>query len=56
MTMAAAEMGGLFEDQAPRPLADRLRPTSLAEVLGQDHLIGAEGPIDWRSISPLASA
>lgn len=31
--------------EAPRPLADRLRPTSLAEVVGQDHLLGAEGPI-----------
>ncbi len=36
--------GGL-EDTAPRPLADRLRPRSLAEVVGQDHLIGPEGPI-----------
>jgi putative ATPase len=25
---------------APRPLADRLRPTALAEVVGQDHLLG----------------
>src|SRR5476649_2225880 len=30
---------------APRPLADRLRPKSLAEVVGQDHLLGPEGPI-----------
>ncbi len=37
--------GELFESQAPRPLADRLRPRRLEEVLGQDHLIGAEGPI-----------
>ena len=35
----------LFESQAPRPLADRLRPESLDQVLGQDHLIGADGPI-----------
>ncbi|MSP82770.1 MAG: replication-associated recombination protein A [Alphaproteobacteria bacterium] len=35
----------LFEDQAPRPLADRLRPAKLAEVVGQDHVIGPEGPI-----------
>jgi putative ATPase len=35
----------LFEDQAPHPLADRLRPKSLDEVLGQDHLLGTEGPI-----------
>src|ERR1700743_3594 len=38
------EAGGLADD-APRPLADRLRPKSLAEVVGQDHLIGLEGPI-----------
>ena len=38
------EAGGL-EKGAPRPLADRLRPKSLAEVVGQDHLIGPEGPI-----------
>jgi putative ATPase len=36
---------GLFEAQAPRPLADRLRPVALGEVLGQDHLIGPDGPI-----------
>ncbi len=35
----------LFDSQAPRPLADRLRPESLDQVLGQDHLIGAGGPI-----------
>src|SRR6202163_2127364 len=31
--------------EAPRPLADRLRPQSLAEVVGQDHLLGPNGPI-----------
>ena len=36
--------GGL-ETEGPRPLADRLRPKSLAEVVGQDHLIGPDGPI-----------
>jgi putative ATPase len=35
----------LFENQAPHPLADRLRPRSLAEVVGQDHLLAADGPI-----------
>ncbi|GAA0538472.1 putative ATPase [Rhizomicrobium palustre] len=34
-----------LEDSAPRPLADRLRPKTLGEVVGQDHLIGPEGPI-----------
>jgi putative ATPase len=38
------EAGGLSDD-APRPLADRLRPKTLSEVVGQDHLIGPEGPI-----------
>src|SRR3546814_16123035 len=35
----------LFENQAPRPLADRLRPSRIAEVVGQDHLLGPEGPV-----------
>ena len=30
---------------APRPLADRLRPKTLAEVVGQDHLVGPEGSL-----------
>ena len=38
------ESGGLAED-APRPLADRLRPKSLAEVVGQEHLLDENGPI-----------
>src|SRR4051812_36245645 len=38
-------MPSLFEQNAPRPLADRLRPRKLDEVVGQDHLIGPEGPI-----------
>jgi putative ATPase len=28
---------------APRPLADRLRPQRLADVVGQDHLLGPDG-------------
>ncbi len=36
---------GLFQAQAPRPLADRLRPTTIDEVVGQDHLLGPNGPI-----------
>ncbi len=31
--------------EAPRPLADRLRPQALDEVVGQDHLLGPDGPI-----------
>ncbi len=38
-------MSSLFESQAPRPLADRLRPKTMDEVVGQDHLTGASGPI-----------
>ncbi len=38
------EAAGL-EKGAPRPLADRLRPQSLSEVVGQDHLVGPEGTL-----------
>lgn len=31
--------------EAPRPLADRLRPQVLADVIGQDHVLGADGPL-----------
>ena len=34
-----------LEKDAPRPLADRLRPKSLAEVVGQDHLLHPDGPL-----------
>ncbi|MEL7027209.1 MAG: replication-associated recombination protein A [Pseudomonadota bacterium] len=32
-------------ERAPRPLADRLRPTSLSDVIGQNALLGPEGPL-----------
>ena len=35
---------GLDKD-APRPLADKLRPTQLSEVVGQDHLLGPDGAL-----------
>ncbi|THD57178.1 replication-associated recombination protein A [Phenylobacterium sp.] len=43
-------MADLFEaagltPQAPSPLADRLRPQKLDEVMGQDHLLGSNGPV-----------
>ena len=38
------EAAGLEHD-APRPLADKLRPTKLAEVVGQDHLLGPDGAL-----------
>jgi putative ATPase len=30
---------------APRPLADKLRPAKLSEVVGQDHLLGPDGAL-----------
>ncbi len=43
-------MSDLFEAAgldkgAPRPLADRLRPASLSEVIGQGHVISADAPL-----------
>jgi putative ATPase len=43
-------MASLFEAAgldrtAPRPLADRLRPERLEDVVGQDHLLGPDGVI-----------
>ncbi len=45
-------MGDLFGEPAGShlapangPLADRLRPTNLAEIIGQEHLTGADGAI-----------
>src|SRR5258705_2812619 len=34
-----------LEKDAPRPLADRLRPQSLADVVGQDHLLAPDAPL-----------
>ena len=31
--------------EGPRPLADRLRPKSLSDVIGQEHVLGPEGPL-----------
>ncbi len=45
------------EVQVSRPLADRLRPRQLTEVVGQEHLTGADGAltrmIDSRSLGSL---
>ena len=38
------EAAGL-EEGAPTPVAELLRPKSLEEVIGQDHIVGPEGPI-----------
>ncbi len=34
-----------LDKNAPRPLADRLRPSRLEEVAGQDHLLGSSGAL-----------
>lgn len=34
-----------LDKAGPRPLADRLRPTTLAEVAGQEHLTGPDGAL-----------
>lgn len=36
------QAAGMGKD-APRPLADRLRPQKLTEVVGQDHIVGPDG-------------
>jgi putative ATPase len=46
----AVEVSDLFaaaglDQGGPRPLADRLRPKTLAEVAGQDHLVGKDGAL-----------
>ncbi len=43
-------MANLFEaagldKAAPRPLADRLRPKKLSDVVGQDHVVGPDGTL-----------
>ena len=43
--MSLFDAAGLEDDAGPRPLADRLRPKLLGEVIGQDHLLGPEGPL-----------
>ena len=43
--MNQPSQSSLFEKDAPRPLADLLRPSTLAEIVGQDHLLAADGPI-----------
>ncbi len=44
-------MGDLFDTaptpnaEGPRPLADRLRPKHLSEVIGQGHVLSSDGPL-----------
>jgi putative ATPase len=46
-----------LEHDAPRPLADRLRPKQLSEVVGQDHLLAPDGALtrllDTRTLGSL---
>jgi putative ATPase len=46
-----------LDQVAPRPLADKLRPVRLDEVVGQDHLLGPDGALtrmlDTRSLGSL---
>ena len=39
------EQDSLFADRLSRPLADRLRPTCLDEIVGQDHLLAPGAPL-----------
>lgn len=41
----AAQINSKASGDLKRPLADRLRPQTLDEVVGQDHLLGENGPI-----------
>ena len=50
---ACSKPRGSISD-APRPLADRLRPQKLAEVVGQDHLLGPDGALTRMLESALA--
>ena len=38
-------MSGLFENTLRRPLADRMRPESIDDVVGQEELLGADAPL-----------
>src|SRR6187401_3490804 len=46
-----------LDNDAPRPLADKLRPQKLADVVGQDHLLGPDGALtrmlDGKSLGSL---
>src|SRR6476620_9221499 len=46
---------GMDED-APRPLPDRLRPRQLSDVVGQDHILGPDGALArWLATRTLGS-
>ena len=35
----------LFQEQVSRPLADRMRPSDIDQIVGQDHLLGQGAPL-----------
>jgi putative ATPase len=37
--------GGLFGSLAPTPLPERLRPTRLEDIVGQDHILAPDAPL-----------
>ncbi len=43
--MSNAPAHSLFSSTAPRPLADRLRPNRVEDVLGQEHLLTPDAPL-----------
>ena len=38
-------MASLFETNLSQPLAERLRPKSIAQIVGQEHLLSEDAPI-----------
>ena len=38
-------MNSLFMENRSQPLADRLRPKSISQIVGQDHLLAVTAPI-----------
>ena len=53
-----ARTPSLFADQVKRPLAERLRPQKISDVVGQDHLLAPNAPLGrmlasnrWRRLS-----
>jgi len=42
---------GLFDSLAPRPLADRMRPKTLEEVVGQDHVLAPDAALGRMLVS-----
>jgi putative ATPase len=52
LVMASLFESAALEGDAPRPLADRLRPQTLADVAGQPHLTGPDGALTRMIAAP----